>query len=220
MYLETKPSNPAITSATARWYAAITSRRSSGSRRAESAVEPTRSQNITVSCRRSASADAERALPMPAGTSGRSAAIASSNRRRCPTKPTPRSFRSSGVRLGNTLSSISLARNAGSYCSRPSFFSHSATSIADTRSIMRSTVNVPCFWRDSHSGRTLLRSMRRELVSAMVNRQGAGAALLSLQCKSGRRKNKKPFARAARRSAFFRADGVRGTRRGTDQDRL
>src|SRR6516162_10149351 len=34
----------------------MTSRRSSGSRRAESSVEPTRSQNITVSCRRSASA--------------------------------------------------------------------------------------------------------------------------------------------------------------------
>jgi hypothetical protein len=34
----------------------MTSRRSSGSSRADSAVEPTRSQNITVSCRRSASA--------------------------------------------------------------------------------------------------------------------------------------------------------------------
>src|ERR1700739_1196680 len=32
----------------------MTSRRSSGSRRDESSVEPTRSQNITVSCRRSA----------------------------------------------------------------------------------------------------------------------------------------------------------------------
>jgi hypothetical protein len=32
----------------------MTSRKSSGSSRAESAVEPTRSQNITVSCRRSA----------------------------------------------------------------------------------------------------------------------------------------------------------------------
>jgi hypothetical protein len=31
------------------------SRKSSGSSRAESAVEPTRSQNITVNCRRSAS---------------------------------------------------------------------------------------------------------------------------------------------------------------------
>ena len=36
----------------------MTSRRSSGSSRAESAVEPTRSQNITVSCRRSASTGA------------------------------------------------------------------------------------------------------------------------------------------------------------------
>src|SRR6266436_616246 len=37
----------------------MTSRRSSGSRRAASMVEPTRSQNITVSCRRSAAAGAE-----------------------------------------------------------------------------------------------------------------------------------------------------------------
>ena len=32
----------------------MTSRRSSGSMRAESAVEPTKSENITVTCRRSA----------------------------------------------------------------------------------------------------------------------------------------------------------------------
>jgi hypothetical protein len=36
----------------------MTSRKSSGSRRAESSVEPTRSQNMTVSCRRSTSAGA------------------------------------------------------------------------------------------------------------------------------------------------------------------
>src|SRR5215468_3211224 len=54
MYLETKPSNSAMISVTARWYAAMTSRRSSGSSRAAIAVEPTRSQNITVSWRRSA----------------------------------------------------------------------------------------------------------------------------------------------------------------------
>ena len=56
MYRETKPSASAIISATARWYAAMTSRRSSGSSRADSAVEPTISQNMTDSCRRSASA--------------------------------------------------------------------------------------------------------------------------------------------------------------------
>ncbi len=79
----------------------MTSRRSSGSSRAESAVEPTRSQNITVSCRRSASAGAgasrDAAVTAAAGTAAPSAAIASSSRRRCPTEVTPRSFRSSAV---------------------------------------------------------------------------------------------------------------------------
>src|SRR5579863_8622390 len=46
----------------------MTSRRSSGSRRVESAVEPTRSQNITVSWRRSAAA------PARAGAAGAAAA--------------------------------------------------------------------------------------------------------------------------------------------------
>src|SRR6516164_318894 len=55
MYRETKPSASAIIWATARWYAAMTSLRSSGSSRADSAVEPTISQNMTDSCRRSAS---------------------------------------------------------------------------------------------------------------------------------------------------------------------
>src|ERR1700730_6007195 len=48
-----------------------------------------------------------------AGTSAPSAAMASSSRRRCPTKVMPRSFKSSAVRLGRTLSSISFSRNAG-----------------------------------------------------------------------------------------------------------
>src|ERR1700738_3846130 len=43
----------------------MTSRKSSGSSRAESSVERTRSQNITVSCRRSASAP-----PLPSPPSG------------------------------------------------------------------------------------------------------------------------------------------------------
>src|SRR5690348_9255685 len=43
----------------------MTSRRSSGSSRADSAVEPTRSQNITVTCRRSA--------PLWTGVPGRAA---------------------------------------------------------------------------------------------------------------------------------------------------
>src|SRR5215212_2166800 len=46
-------------SVTPAWYAERISRRSSGSSRAESAVEPTRSQNMIVSCRRSASSSKE-----------------------------------------------------------------------------------------------------------------------------------------------------------------
>ena len=72
----------------------MTSRRSSGSMRAESAVEPTRSENITVTWRRSARssgwalgaldavvASTEGALPL---ASLRSAAMASSSFTRCP----------------------------------------------------------------------------------------------------------------------------------------
>jgi len=57
------------------------------------------------------------------------AAMASSNRRRCPTKVTPRSFKSSAVRIGRTLASIALSRNAGAYCSSPSLRNHSVISV-------------------------------------------------------------------------------------------
>jgi hypothetical protein len=53
-----------------------------------------------------------------------------SSRRRWLTDVTPRSLRSSAVRLGNRSLPMSFSRNAGSYCSRPSFRSHSAISIA------------------------------------------------------------------------------------------
>src|SRR5215831_17369582 len=56
MYLATNPPAFVICPAQQRWYIAMISRMSSGSRRAESAVEPTRSQNMTVSWRRSAHA--------------------------------------------------------------------------------------------------------------------------------------------------------------------
>src|SRR5919106_739184 len=55
MYLATWPSNRVTTAATQAWYACTTSRRSSGSRRAENSVEATRAQNRSVSCRRSGS---------------------------------------------------------------------------------------------------------------------------------------------------------------------
>src|SRR5262245_26901385 len=56
MYLATKPSYRRTVAATHPWKALITSRRSSGSSCAASTVESTRSQNITVSWRRSAPA--------------------------------------------------------------------------------------------------------------------------------------------------------------------
>ena len=97
--------------------------------RAESAVEPTRSENITVTWRRSArssggalgaldvvAASTEGALPL---ASLRRAAMASSSFTRCPNDATPSSFRFSCVRLGRTVSSMSFSRNAASYFPRP-----------------------------------------------------------------------------------------------------
>src|SRR5262245_8812808 len=107
-------------------------------------VEPTRSQNSTVMCRRSPTASAtgatvsvgadgwagaavtEEVCPLP---SLRSTAMASRILRRCPTIETPRSFRSSVVRLGRTVSSISFSRNAASYFPRPRLRSQTTTSI-------------------------------------------------------------------------------------------
>ena len=54
MYFATKPSRRSTAAATQPGYAPKITRRYYGSRRDESAVEPTRSQNSTVSCRRSA----------------------------------------------------------------------------------------------------------------------------------------------------------------------
>src|SRR3954454_24756536 len=120
----------------------MTSRRSSGSSRAESAVEPMRSQNITLSGRRSAVVSAERRVPVGlAGESGedrtrssasmvweRKAAIASNRRRRWRIELTPMSLSSSAVSVGKTSASTSFSRNAASYCSRPKLFSHTPTS--------------------------------------------------------------------------------------------
>ena len=107
--------------------------------RADSAVEPTRSENITVTWRRSArssgcalvvldvdAASTEGALP-PA--SSRRAAMASSSFTRCPSAVTPSSFRCSSVRLGRTVSSISFSRNAASYFPRPRLRSQTTMSM-------------------------------------------------------------------------------------------
>jgi hypothetical protein len=115
----------------------MTSRRSSGSRRVESAVEPTRSENITVTWRRSAVSLGALSVAREASDGGigalasaRKAAMASSSLRRSPTNPTPRSFKSSAVSLGRTVSSILFSRNAASYCSRPSLRSQPPRSMA------------------------------------------------------------------------------------------
>ena len=107
--------------------------------RAESAVEPTRSENITVTWRRSArssgcalgaldvvAASTEGALPL---ASLRRAAMASSSFSRCPSAVTPSSFRVSCVRLGRTVSSISFSRNAASYFPRPRLRSQTTMSM-------------------------------------------------------------------------------------------
>src|SRR6185437_9482356 len=108
------------------------SRMSSGSRRADIAVDPARSQNSTVSWRRSAAAWGEWPVPAAAGTimaGADSSAIAASILRRCPTSVTPRSLRSSAVRLRTISPSISLSRKVASYCPRSMFRSHSPISM-------------------------------------------------------------------------------------------
>src|SRR5262249_34562891 len=62
MYLARYPPKREIAEAQLSRYARMTSRSSSGSSWVESAVEPTRSQNMTVNCRRSASGAAGRDL--------------------------------------------------------------------------------------------------------------------------------------------------------------
>ena len=133
--------------------------------RAESAVEPTKSENITVTWRRSArssgcalgaldvvAASTDGVLPL---ASARRAAMASSSLRRCPSAVTPSSFRSSAVRLGRTVSSISFSRNAASYFSeaqapQPDHNVHDGAhnqwwraSSAGERSVSRAACEVP-----------------------------------------------------------------------------
>ena len=110
--------------------------------RAESAVDPTRSEKITVTWRCSArssgtlgeldvvAVSTEGALALALS---RSAAIAASSLRRCPSAVTPSCFRCSSVKLGRTVSSISFSRNAASYFPRPRLRSQTTMSIACAR---------------------------------------------------------------------------------------
>ena len=117
----------------------MTSRRSSGSMRAESAVEPTKSENITVTWRRSARSSGVRSGHWTWSLRQRRAPCRSHrhaeqrwHRAACGgarRAATPSSFRSSSVRLGRTVSSISFSRNAASYFPRPRLRSQTTTSM-------------------------------------------------------------------------------------------
>ena len=110
----------------------MTSRRSSGSMRAESAVEPTRSENITVTWRRSAvswgcgSVNAGcrvGGLGCTFRTSAR--AIARSILRRCPSE-TPKLLQVLIGQIGKNGDSISFSAKRCAYSDMPSFSSQSA----------------------------------------------------------------------------------------------
>ena len=117
----------------------MTSRKSSGSMRADSAVEPTRSENITVTWRRSArsSGCALGALDVVAASTewrltARVVTQSSDGIEQLEPVPdavTPSSFRVSCVRLGRTVSSISFSRNAASYFPRPRLRSQTTMSM-------------------------------------------------------------------------------------------
>src|SRR4051794_701334 len=102
---------------------------SSGSRRPESAVEPTRSTNATVSWRRSACSvvTAGGGRWASAGSPARTA-VAARSRLRWPSEATPSSRRSSAVSVGSRPASTSFSRNAGSYCPKSSPRSQTPTS--------------------------------------------------------------------------------------------
>ena len=114
----------------------MTSRKSSGSMRAESAVEPTRSENITVTWRRSAVSLGE-ALSMSERASAGAALLGVGAQRgdgveqlaAVPERGYANSFKSSAVSLGRTVSSISFSRNTASCFPRPRLRSQPPTSM-------------------------------------------------------------------------------------------
>jgi hypothetical protein len=102
-------------------------RMSSGSRRAERAVEPARSENSTVSCLRSASACGEgpgSSEAAPAGDTGGIVVCAAKTRLRSPSVK-PSSRRSASVSDASTSRSMPFSRNVASSRDRPTRASHS-----------------------------------------------------------------------------------------------
>src|SRR5689334_16724163 len=116
----TNPSNRAIAPAQAFWKRRMMSPMSSGSSLAASCVDPTRSQNMTVTWRRSACCCSEGWL--------RRCAAARRSLRRCP-RDRPMRSRSASSRSPRTSKSTSLSARTSAYWPRPSDESHEAKSI-------------------------------------------------------------------------------------------
>src|SRR5215510_9720474 len=120
----------------------MTSRKSSGSMPVESAVEPTRSANITVTWRRSASSHG---LDSDSGAgwgvveaAPASLAIARSNLRRSPRGTTPSSsLRSRSVRSRRIEKSIRCSAKRAAYSDSPSEANHSLTDGIALRVLLR-----------------------------------------------------------------------------------
>ena len=100
-----------------------------GSRREPSAVEPTRSTNMTVSCRRSAGGGDPASVAAHRRVPARTA-MAASSLLRWPTEATPISRRSSEVSVVSSSQPMWLPRNASSYCFSPRPSSQAAMSTA------------------------------------------------------------------------------------------
>ena len=127
----------------------------SGSRRDDSAVEPTRSQIITVRWRRSAS-ECRGASAIPS-----SCAIARRSFRRCPSR-TPRSLRSCSVRSPMTERSIALSAKRWAYSDKPSCPSQSAIfCIATFPALPRSRMSANREYPKKFSASTPLNSSTR-----------------------------------------------------------
>src|SRR5215475_9262900 len=155
MYLATTPSDLAICSAQQRWKAPMISRSSSGSSRVERGVEPTRSQNMTVSWRRWGASARVASLDSAASSSS---AIARNILLRCPSE-TPIFSKSASVRSGRMFVSISLSAKRCAYCPSPSAFNHSAIGgIADTYDLRPTqsprTLYRVRLWMERHSPRS------------------------------------------------------------------
>ena len=130
--------------------------------------------------------------------------MASSSLRRCPTNPTPRSFKSSAVKLGRTVSSILFSRNAASYCSRPSLRSQPPTSMA-----------APLFVRALHDppGETACLGNADDRFGSFSTEFACAACHLMSALPQRRANEPVPLVRTRRRIGDLRRQRQRWTRR-------